>query len=68
MVGKSSGSNIEAHSYDAATKTLTVTFRGGRRYRYSDVDAQTAEGLANAPSKGAFMHASVIGKFRHEQI
>lgn len=57
------GSSIELHEYDEKSKSLTVTFAGGRKYRYSDVDARTAEGLANASSKGAFMRASVVGKF-----
>jgi hypothetical protein len=61
-------SHIEAHEYDHAKKLLTVTFKGGRKYRYHDVDASTAKGLAKAPSKGSFMHASVIGKFRHDKI
>lgn len=57
------GSSIELHEYDEKSKSLTVTFAGGRKYRYSGVDARTAEGLANASSKGAFMRASVVGKF-----
>lgn len=60
---RTSGSHIEAHDYDEKSKTLTVTFAGGRRYHYSDVDPETAAGLAKAPSKGSFMRASVIGKF-----
>lgn len=57
------GSHIEKHEYDATSKALTVTFRGGRKYRYDGIDTKTAEGLANASSKGAFMRASVLGKF-----
>lgn len=57
------GSSIDLHEYDEKSKSLTVTFAGGRKYRYEDVDARTAEGLANASSKGAFMRASVVGKF-----
>jgi hypothetical protein len=51
------------HHYDPAKKHLTVTFHGGRRYRYENVDEATAAGLAKAPSKGSYLHSAVIGKF-----
>jgi len=54
---------IEGQEYDLNTQMLMVTFRGGRKYRYAGVDTKTAEGLANASSKGSFMRASVVGKF-----
>lgn len=56
-------SNISAHDYDPETGHLTVTFHGGRRYRYEGVDRKTAEGLRDAASQGTYLHAHVIGKF-----
>lgn len=62
------GSSVIAHHYDAKAGHLTVTYHGGRKYRYFGVDPQTAAGLAKAMSKGSFLHSSVIGKFRHSKL
>ena len=64
----SSGSNILAHEYDPETNHLTVTFAGGRQYRYSGVSQEIASGLNKADSKGRYLHASVIGKFPATKI
>lgn len=61
-------SSIEDHSYSPETGQLTVTFRGGRTYRYDGVPQEIADGLERTPSKGTFMHTSVIGKFSHTKI
>lgn len=55
--------SVEDFSYSPRYQILLVTFHGGRTYRYRDVPPEIAVGLAKAPSKGAFMHASVLGKF-----
>lgn len=55
-------SNILDQTYSPETGHLTVTFAGGRSYRYEGVSQETADGLANAESKGRYLHASVIGK------
>lgn len=64
----SKGSSIESHSYSAETGQLTVTYRGGRKYRYDKIDPDTAAGLDNSDSKGSYLHASIIGKFPHTKI
>jgi hypothetical protein len=61
-------SSVEAHHYNPETGHLTVTFRGGRQYRYEGVDQKTADGLAGSESKGRFLHSSVIGKFDATKI
>lgn len=55
-------SNVEAHEYNPETGHLTVTFRGGRRYRYDGVDASTAKGMDDATSRGVYLHQRIIGK------
>lgn len=65
---QSKGSNVEGHSYSAETGQLTVTYRGGRSYRYDGVDPKTAEALEKSGSKGAFLHGSIIGKFSATKI
>lgn len=62
------GSHIQDHSYDPKTGHLTVTFAGGRKYQYHGVDKETAAGLEGADSVGRYLHANVIGKFRHTKL
>jgi KTSC domain len=63
---RSRGSSITNHSYDPATKNLTVTFHHGKTYTYRDVPTEVADGFREAPSQGTFLHANIIGKFKHE--
>jgi hypothetical protein len=60
--------SIEAHDYSPETGHLTVTFSGGRRYRYKGVDQKTAESFRDADSQGRFLHSHVIGKFDATKI
>jgi hypothetical protein len=57
-----SSSNIQDHSYSPETGQLTITYRGGRQYRYEGVSKEIAAGLDKADSKGRYMHAHVIDK------
>jgi hypothetical protein len=63
-----SSSGIEGHAYDPETGHLTVTFQGGRQYRYEGVDQKTAEGFRDATSQGRFLHANIVGKFDASKI
>jgi hypothetical protein len=45
---------IRAFDYDATHRRLTITFVSGDIYVYLGVPPETARGLADAPSKGAF--------------
>lgn len=62
------GSSVEAHQYSPETGHLTVTFRGGRQYRYEGVDQNTADALGDAQSKGSYLQSSIIGKFTATKI
>lgn len=64
----SRSSNIQAHEYSPETGHLTVTFAGGRKYRYEGVDAKTASGMDDATSRGSYLHSNVIGKFDATKI
>ena len=54
-----SSSVIAAHSYDEASRALTIRFVSGRRYVYKDVPPEIAAALARAPSKGEYFNAHV---------
>lgn len=66
--GTSTASNVSAHDYDPETGHLTVTFAGGRRYRYKDVPASIAEEMDTCQSRGQHLHRHVIGKYDHDKI
>lgn len=53
--------------YNGDSQDLTITFAKGGTYSYSGVPAEVAQGLVNAPSKGKFMHAQVLGKFSYRK-
>lgn len=61
-------STVESHAYDPETGHLTVTFHGGRQYRYEGVDKATAQGFRKADSQGGYLHRHVIGKFSATKI
>lgn len=62
-------SNIDSIAYDDAAQTLEVAFiSGGKRYRYKDVDANTAEQMATAESKTKFLNESVKNRFEVEAL
>lgn len=54
-------SNVSAFRYDRTTRNLDIEFHGGRRYRYFNIDAGMAEGLATASSPGGWFHANLKG-------
>jgi hypothetical protein len=56
-------SNILDHEYSPETGHLTVTFHGGRKYRYEGVGKGDAEAFAASESKGRHLHSHIIGKF-----
>lgn len=55
---------IGAFAYDPASRTLTVTFRSGRRYRYHQVPPEIYEAMRASFSKGAFFNRHVRDQFR----
>ena len=57
-------SNISAHGYDAATKTLAVQFSSGHTYHYSDVPPDVFERLGKAKSVGGFFASDIRNAFK----
>lgn len=58
-----SSSSIQAYGYQAGTRTLVLTFKGGRSYRYADVPQSTVDGIREAKSTGTYVAKHVLGKF-----
>lgn len=55
--------SIQAYGYEAGSRTLVLTFKGGRSYRYADVPQSTVDGIRDAKSTGTFVAKHVLGKF-----
>lgn len=60
-------SSVSAAGYDAESRTLAITFKGGRTYRYTEVPQSVFENLLQAKSVGKFVSTSVVGKFALEK-
>ena len=60
-VPKAPRRNVASHDYDEETKTLTVTFASGKRYRYAGVPKDVAAGF----SGGSYLRSAIIGKYPH---
>jgi hypothetical protein len=52
-------STIASIGYDAATRTLEVSFHSGSVYRYSGVPASVHSGLMSAASHGSYFDSFV---------
>ena len=61
-------SNIAAHGYDPATKTLAVQFKSGSLYHYDNVPEEVANEFKNAKSAGSFFAKSIRGNFEALRI
>lgn len=63
-----SSSQVKAHGYDAATKTLAVQFNSGHTYHYHDVTASQYDELCKADSIGSHLHKAIKGMHKYTKI
>jgi hypothetical protein len=56
-------SALRGAEYDRTTKTLTLEFRTGRRYKYLGVPETVYTGLATAASHGRYFNQWIKGKY-----
>lgn len=59
---------IRRFTYRPGQNALDIEFQTGRRYRYFDVERQTAEDMQAAFSKGEFFNARIRDRYRFERI
>lgn len=55
-----SSSNLASIGYDENSRTLYVSFRNGRLYKYSGVPLQVYNGLMAASSKGQYFDRYIV--------
>jgi len=58
---------ISSHSYDAASKVLTIVFVRGT-YTYSDVPADVYEAFKNSESQGTYYRNEIKGKYASAKV
>lgn len=58
-------SNLLAHGYDAASKTLALQFRTGV-YHYPEVPAAIYDGLKESESVGSYVQKAIRPHFKGE--
>ena len=58
-------SQVDSFRYDPAAKVLSVTFKSGGEYHYSDVPQGVVDGFKKAESAGKYLASSIKGKFKH---
>lgn len=61
-------SSIAGVCYDNNTQTLYVAFKNGSRYFYRPVPEPVYTALLNAPSKGRYLNAQIMGRYRYGSI
>lgn len=59
-------SAITRAAYDEAEATLDIWYKGGDRYRYFGVSAETFEALLSAPSAGEYVNRHIKDEHRFE--
>ena len=54
-------SMLGGYHYDAGTRSLTVEFKNGGRYRYDDVSMEKVEAMQANQSPGSFFTSRIKG-------
>ena len=60
--------SVASSSYSPETGHLTVTYRGGRTYRYAGLEPEKYKDFCDCDSQGRWLHEHVIGKLDHERV
>ena len=67
-------SNLDSAQYDAESELLTVRFKNGTAYRYTDVSAETYRNFEetfdgeDGRSAGRFFSQHIRAGFQHEKL
>lgn len=60
--------SISRCEYDDETKEMHITFASGGRHKFSDVDKEAYDGLANAESPGKHFHIAIRRKYSSVKV
>lgn len=59
---------LQSGAYDADTKELRITFRGGATWAYADVPEDEAAALQGASSPGQYFLQSIKGVYTERRV
>lgn len=59
---------FSAVGYNAEKQVLEVQFKNGRIYQYVKVAYEVYVDFMASPSKGKFLHSSILGVYSHIRI
>ncbi len=60
-------SNLESGHYDPATRRLTIKFKNGGSWHYTDVDQKHWEAMQKADSVGKYCHKHIKNAHKGEK-
>ncbi len=60
--------DVRKIGYEVDQSLLQIWFHSGTTYQYFDVPPAVWKNFCAAESKGKYVHASIIGKFRHIKV
>lgn len=61
-------SNLEKAKYDTTTKILTVTFKKGLVYEYTDVPWELFTKFRLSPSQGSFFNKEISKNYKYKKL
>jgi len=61
-------SNLVSVGYDAAARMLEVEFQTGKIYQYHDVPQEVYQALMSAPSKGEYLHDTILNRYQFQEV
>jgi uncharacterized protein with von Willebrand factor type A (vWA) domain len=59
---------IKKYCYDAATKTLEITYHSGKIYHYLNVPEKVFKEMRSTMVKGIWFNRHIKGKYRFEEV
>ena len=65
---KPDSSNVLEVSYDGTKEEMTITFKGNRAYKYSQVSNNIFTQMKEAESVGKFVNDRIIGLYPTERV
>lgn len=64
MINITSSTGIISATYESSIKYLTVTFKTGKSYGYSEVPIEVWNSFKEATSKGSFFSRNIKNKYK----
>jgi hypothetical protein len=60
--------NLDQVVYDPDLKLMTITFKSGDAWEYSNVPPEVYRGIQHAPSAGSYFFRNIRGRYSESQV